>query len=103
MLRRAAAHWHHDFRHTFAVKKYFDEVNNQKAEPWLLIKELLRQASVETTRDIPEGGDGRGKSTDRQVLLSRATARWRKRKLMPPFKCVQPKDWSKQECATSLA
>jgi integrase len=52
VLRRAAAHCYHDLRHTFAVKKYFDEVDNKNAEPWLLIKELLGHASVETTRDI---------------------------------------------------
>jgi len=52
VLRRAAAHCYHDLRHTFAVTKYFDEVHNKNAEPWLLIKELLGHASVETTRDI---------------------------------------------------
>lgn len=51
-LRRAAAHCYHDLRHTFAVTKYFDEVDNRNPEPWLLIKELLGHASVETTRDI---------------------------------------------------
>jgi integrase len=34
------------------VRKYFDEVDNKNSEPWLLIKELLGHASVETTRDI---------------------------------------------------
>jgi len=52
VLRRAAAHCYHDLRHTFAVTKYFDEVENKNSEPWMLIKELLGHASVETTRDI---------------------------------------------------
>jgi integrase len=52
VLRRAAAHCYHDLRHTFAVTKYCDEVDNGNSEPWLLIKELLGHASVETTRDI---------------------------------------------------
>jgi integrase len=52
VLRRVAKHCYHDLRHTFAVTKYFDEVHNKNAEPWLLIKELLGHASVETTRDI---------------------------------------------------
>lgn len=52
VLRRAAAHCYHDLRHTFAVTKYFDEVDNKNSEPWLLLKELLGHASVETTRDI---------------------------------------------------
>lgn len=52
VLRRAAAHCYHDLRHTFAMAKYRDEVDNGNPEPWLLIKELLGHASVETTRDI---------------------------------------------------
>lgn len=52
VLRRAAAHCYHDLRHTFAVTKYADEVACGNPEPWLLIKELLGHASVETTRDI---------------------------------------------------
>jgi integrase/recombinase XerC len=52
VLRRAAAHCYHDLRHTFAVTKYSDEVAHKNPEPWLLIKELLGHASVETTRDI---------------------------------------------------
>lgn len=52
VLRRAAAHCYHDLRHTFAVTKYSDEVANKNPEPWLLIKELLGHANVETTRDI---------------------------------------------------
>lgn len=52
VLRRAAGHCYHDLRHTFAVTKYFDEVDNKNSEPWLQIKELLGHASVETTRDI---------------------------------------------------
>lgn len=52
VLRRTAAHCFHDLRHTFAVTKYRDEVDNKNSEPWLLIKELLGHASVETTRDI---------------------------------------------------
>jgi integrase len=52
VLRRTAAHCFHDLRHTFAVTKYRDEMDNKNSEPWLLIKELLGHASVETTRDI---------------------------------------------------
>lgn len=52
VLRRAAAHCYHDLRHTFAVMMYFKEVDDGNPEPWLLIKELLGHASVETTRDI---------------------------------------------------
>jgi integrase/recombinase XerC len=52
VLRRAAAHCYHDLRHTFAVTKYADEVASGNPEPWMLIKELLGHASVETTRDV---------------------------------------------------
>jgi integrase len=52
VLRRAAAHCYHDLRHTFAITMYFREVDRGNPEPWLLIKELLGHASVETTRDI---------------------------------------------------
>lgn len=52
VLRRAAAHCYHDLRHTFAVTKYFDELDNKNSEPWLLIKELLGNESLETTRNI---------------------------------------------------
>jgi integrase len=47
-----AAHSFHDLRHTFAALMYFELLNAGKAQPWLVLKNLLGHKHLATTMGI---------------------------------------------------